>query len=431
MQSPDAAPQIRGYLVDDISVELEASGFQCRIVENEKNESAPFLIAERRESPDHPTVLLYGHGDVVRGFAEQWRAGLDPWRLTVEGDRWYGRGAADNKGQHSINLAALKAVLDVREGRLGCNVKWIFETGEEIGSPGLKEVCQKEKRALAADLLVASDGPRLSAAQPTIFLGSRGIAYFELSVSLRKEGLHSGNWGGIKKNAATILVNALASIVDGRGRIKVEGLKPADIPADVAEALRRIEIDERHLGEAPDADWGEESKTAAERLLGWNALEILAISSGDVARPINAIPPTAVANCQLRFIVGTPWQDLGSSLRRHLDENGFGCVEVNVRRCTPATRGSPNAPWVKWAERSIRDTTGKDVVVMPNLGGTLPNDIFVDVLDLPTIWVPHSYPLCRQHAADEHLLASVAAEGLEIMAGLFWDLGEPRNPSVN
>jgi hypothetical protein len=86
---------------------------------------------------------------------------------------------------------------------------------------------------------------------------------------------------------------------------------------------------------------------------------------------------------------------------------------------------SPEHPWVRWAAASIERTTGKKPAILPTLGGTLPNDAFAELLGLPTLWVPHSYPGCSQHAANEHLLASVAREGLEMMAGLFWDLGDP------
>lgn len=99
-------------------------------------------------------------------------------------------------------------------------------------------------------------------------------------------------------------------------------------------------------------------------------------------------------------------------------------VDVEVERGVMATRLDPEDPWVLWALASMRETTGKPPVLLPNLGGTLPNDVFADVLGLPTLWVPHSYPACSQHAPDEHLLGSVAREALQIMAGLFWDLGD-------
>ncbi|KAG1386884.1 hypothetical protein G6F59_016648 [Rhizopus arrhizus] len=95
---------------------------------------------------------MYGHGDVVRGTAAKWEGGRDPWRLQVEGDRWYGRGTADNKGQHSINLEALRQVIAARDGKLGCNTTWRIETGEEAGSPGLAAFCEAQREALAADV---------------------------------------------------------------------------------------------------------------------------------------------------------------------------------------------------------------------------------------------------------------------------------------
>jgi hypothetical protein len=89
-----------------------------------------------------------------------------------------------------------------------------------------------------------------------------------------------------------------------------------------------------------------------------------------------------------------------------------------------ASRTDFDSPWINWTAQSIRQTTGKAPAILPNFGGSLPNDVFSDTLGLPTIWVPHSYPGCSQHAPDEHILLSVTEEALGIMAGLFWDLGE-------
>ena len=98
-------------------------------------------------------------------------------------------------------------------GRLGFNAKVLIETSEEIGSPGLREICESHQDELAADLLLASDGPRLRADQPTIFLGSRGALNFDLVVDLREAGQHSGNWGGLLANPAVLLAHAIATIV--------------------------------------------------------------------------------------------------------------------------------------------------------------------------------------------------------------------------
>jgi hypothetical protein len=113
-------------------------------------------------------------------------------------------------------------------------------------------------------------------------------------------------------------------------------------------------------------------------------------------------------------------------VRRHLDRHGFSFVDVAPAKdeVFPATRLDPDDPWVAFAMRSIEQTTGKKPALLPNLGGSLPNDAFSEILGLPTIWVPHSYPGCSQHAPNEHLPVAIAREGLAMMAGLYWDLGE-------
>jgi acetylornithine deacetylase/succinyl-diaminopimelate desuccinylase-like protein len=156
----------------------------------------------------------------------------------------------------------------------------------------------------------------------------------------------------------------------------------------------------------------------------WNTLEVLAMSAGNIDHPANAIPGHARAILQLRFVVGTKHDQVVDAVRAHLHSSGFPMVEVSATQSFGASRTDFDSPWIKWAADSIRQTTGKAPAVLPNFGGSLPNDVFSETLGLPTIWVPHSYPGCSQHAPDEHILLSVTEEALGIMAGLFWDLGE-------
>ena len=270
-------------------------GATARILDNPDDRGGPLLIARRPEAAGLPTVLTYGHADVVLAEEHRWRAGLDPWRVTVEQDRWYGRGTADNKGQHTINLAALEQVLRARGGRLGFNLVILIETSEESGSPGLREFCARHAADLAADVLIASDGPRVSAARPTVFLGSRGSAVFTLRVSLRERAYHSGNWGGVLRNPATVLASAVACLVDSRGRILVPGLRPPPIPPAVRAALRTIGVGGGPGDPDIDDDWGEPGLTPAERLTGWNTLEVLSLAAGNPDIPVNAIPGSAHA----------------------------------------------------------------------------------------------------------------------------------------
>ena len=427
-QIRESAPELMRYLADEIGPCVADLGFAWEVWPNPVAGAPPMLFAQRIEDAALPTVLMYGHGDVVAGYDSQWSAGRSPWNVDVAGKRWYGRGTADNKGQHTINLAALGCLLEAR-GRLGFNAKVLIEMGEEVGSPGLRKVCEARARELEADVLIASDGPRLRSDRPTIFLGSRGALNFDLAVSLRDGAHHSGNWGGLLANPGTILAHAIASLVDARGRILVPALRPAAIPESVRRALATIEPGEPD-GPAIDPNWGEPGLTPAERVFGWNALEVLAFRTGNPERPVNAIPPRATAHLQMRFVAGCDWRTFIPAIRAHLHANGFTEVDVRASDSEPmaATRLDPDHPWVRWASASIAATTGAQPAVLPNLGGSLPNDCFADVLGLPTIWVPHSYPACSQHAPDEHLLADVAREGLQIMTGLFWDLGARGSP---
>ncbi|MDF1587466.1 M20 family metallopeptidase [Marinimicrococcus flavescens] len=423
-QNPERAAELRRYLEEDMLPAMAALGAEARVFDNPDPAGGPFLVARRIEDPTLPTVLTYGHGDTVRGMEGRWAEGRDPWTLQRDGERLYGRGTADNKGQHTINLAALEAVLATR-GRLGFNLTVLIETSEETGSPGLRIFCEQQRELLAADLLVASDGPRLEIGLPTIYCGNRGGMPLRLKVSCREGAHHSGNWGGLLTNPAVVLAHALASITDARGRILIPEWRPTSLTPAVREALKDLPVGGPGAPEI-DPEWGEPGLTPAEQLFGWNTLEILTLHAGTPEAPQNAIPGTAEAVCQLRFVVGTDIDDIAPALRRHLDAKGFSMVEIVQARANVfgASRTEPDHPDIRLACASVEETTAKKPGLLPNTGGSLPGDIFAEVLDLPMVWVPHSYGGCSQHAPDEHMLVPVVREGLAIMAGLFWDLGE-------
>jgi len=284
-ESQNAAqlPILHKYLAHAIQPRLEAIGFICSLHDNPVADGGPFLLGHRIEDPALPTVLTYGHGDVVLGQPEQWREGLDPFHLSEEGDILYGRGSADNKVQHLINITALETILALR-GRLGFNVKIVMEMSEEIGSPGLAQMMEMHSDALAADVLIASDGPRLAADTPTMFMGSRGGIGFDLVVDLRKGAHHSGNWGGLLADPAMILAHALASITDARGQLLIPEWRPNSLTHDIRAALAGLPVGSA-AGDGPqiDTDWGEKTLTPAERAYGWNSFAVLAMKSGTPA----------------------------------------------------------------------------------------------------------------------------------------------------
>src|ERR1700682_5829238 len=285
-QVEERAPVLHAYLADEIAPSLARLGFESEVIDNPVR-GGPMLIAERREEGAATTVFGYGHGDVIRGLEPQWRDGLSPWELKPVGERLYGRGTADNKGQHSINMAALDCVLQTR-GRLGFNTVVLIETGEEIGSPGLREVCREYKDRLKADVLIASDGPRLAPERPTIFLGARGAMNFNLSVELREGGHHSGNWGGLLANPGIILAHALATITTPKGAIQVREWVPSHLPNSVRMALADCAVEGGDGAPEIDPDWGEPGLSPSGKVVGWCSLEGFAFPRGDRDHPRTA-----------------------------------------------------------------------------------------------------------------------------------------------
>lgn len=425
-QKPDSAAELHRYLDENLIPAFSAIGFQCTKFDNPIEGGGPILLASRIEDAELETVLGYGHGDVIIGQDDKWSKGCGPWKIKREGDRIYGRGTADNKAQHTINIAALRAVIEER-GCLGFNAKFLIEMGEEAGSRGLRELLEQNSALFSADVFIASDGPRMSPDIPTITLGSRGAMNFDLHVTLRDGAHHSGNWGGLIADPAIILSHALASITSSSGQIRIAGWLPPPTPPSVEHVLEGLVIEAGPGAPEIDPQWGEPGLTPAAKVYGWNSFAVLAMTSGDPSNPVNAIAPAARAHCQLRFFSGTNQNTIVSALREHLDSHGFTQVEIVVDEDAvsfAASRTDPDHPWVEKVASSIEKTINARPAIIPSMGGSICNDLFTDLLGLPAIWIPHSYAACSQHAPDEHILLPVTQSALSVMTGVYWDIGD-------
>lgn len=429
----DSLPELRAYLDEALIPAFAAMGFETVVLDNPVAGQAPALVARRHEGDDLPTVLGYGHGDVIVGQDDRWTKGDGPWSVARDGDRLYGRGTADNKAQHTINMAALAAVIDANGGRLGFNATYLVEMGEEAGSAGLDELVAHHADLLAADVLIASDGPRVRPDRPTISLGCRGAINFDLVVDLRDGAHHSGNWGGLIADPGLVLANALASIVGPTGELLVPDLLAEPVSDVVRGCLADVEVDGGTDGPALDEWWGQPGLPPAQRVFAANTFNVLAFVTGTPDKVVNAIPPSAVAHCQLRMVTGTDPDDVVPALRRHLDAHGFGTVRVDPppsgnAGAFPARRTEPDHPWATFVRASVAATSDVAPAVLPSIGGSVPNHVFTDILGLPTIWIPHSYASCSQHAPDEHVLVSTCRSAARIMAGLYADIAATGGP---
>jgi len=414
---------LTNYYTDGLSDILTELGLQTEIIDNPIKGGPPFLIGKRIESSELKTILLYGHGDTVPLQEGQWFEEIIPNELKVIGDKIYGRGVADNKGQHLINLLALLSVLKIRK-KLGFNLKIVFEMGEEIGSPGLFDLCEKYKDYFKSDVLIASDGPRVAVDVPTVFLGSRGAINFELEAKYREGAHHSGNWGGVLRDPGVRLSHALSMITDKYGKILIENWKPTSLSVEVRDRLHSLPTTISETVEI-DENWGEPGLSSNEKLFGWNSFSVLALRSGNIDLPVNAIQPSAKALCQLRFVVGTDTNKVISSLRDHLDQNGFNDIKIITENAInfEASRTNLNNIWLKKVEHILEKFHRGKIHVIPNLAGSLPNNCFTDILGIPTIWIPHSYKECSQHAPNEHVPIELLQNSLLLMTDLYWNLG--------
>lgn len=414
------------YCAEGFGPLLQQTDFETRLYDNPRPEFGPFLVGTRIEDPSLPTILIYGHGDVVRAMPERWRPGLDPWRVTIEGDRIYGRGTVDNKGQHLIALEALAAVIAER-GRLGFNAKFLVEMGEETGSPGLLPFIRQHRDRLAADAFIALDGPRQGLSIPDITLGTRGGVALDLLIDLREGSHHSGHWGGLLADPGFLMAHALASIVSQDGRILVPGWTPATIPNSVRDACARVVVEDLPGTPIPEPWWGEPGLTRPERIYIWTSVIVLASITGQPEAPVNAVSGTARARIQIRHTVDVPAETIAPSLRAHLDAHGLHMVQiipVTERDDFLASRTDPDNPWVQRVIHSLARTAGRPPNVIPTNSASGPSEFFKAELQIPVMWIPHSYGGCGQHGPDEHGLGTLFRDGLGLMAGVFWDLGE-------
>ena len=219
---------------------LAAGADEARVMPSEGN---PLVYAEKRVDPSRPTVLVYAHYDVMPPEPlDLWRT--PPFELTVADGRVWGRGTDDDKGQALIQVKAFEYL--VREGLLRHNVKFIFEGEEEIGSPSLNGFLRTHRDLLRADVILVSDTSMLGADLPSLTVGLRGLAYWEIKVTGPNRDLHSGHFGGAVANPLNVLCRMLARVVDADGRIAVPGFYDdvEDISPEERAMIAAIPFDE-------------------------------------------------------------------------------------------------------------------------------------------------------------------------------------------
>lgn len=335
----------------------------------------PVVFAEKMVDPAAKTVLVYGHYDVMPvDPREEWRT--EPFEPTIKDGRIWGRGADDDKGQLFMHAKAFEAMCATDS--LPCNVKFMLEGEEEIGSPSLYKFCADNRDMLAADIILVSDTSMISMDTPSITCGLRGLTYMEVEVTGPNKDLHSGLFGGAVANPANVLTRLVASLVDDKGRVTIDGfyddvreLTPAErkafneAPFDLDEYKRSLDVDDVE---------GEDGYTTIERTGVRPSLDVNGIWGGYIEEGTKTvIPSKASAKISMRLVPNQDFEKIAELFERHFRAIAPASVKVDVRFLHG---GAPyvaptDMPAYKAAEQAIADTFGKKPLPFYS-GGSIP-----------------------------------------------------------
>jgi acetylornithine deacetylase/succinyl-diaminopimelate desuccinylase-like protein len=389
----------------------------------------PLVYAERpHPEPGRPTVLVYGHYDVQPvDPLELWDS--PPFDPQVREGRLYARGAADDKGQLHMHLAAVRALLQTGD-ELPVGIRFLIEGEEETGSGNLEEFLRANPEMLAADVAVISDTSFFAAGVPSIAYGLRGMAYMQLDVQGPASDLHSGSFGGAVMNPAEAVVRVLGALKDDRGRIVVPGFydRVRPLTEREREEFRRLPFDEEEyaLSLGVSELWGEEGYTTLERVWARPTLEVNGVWGGFTGEGSKTVlPAEAHAKISCRLVPDQDPEETAELVERYVRELCPPGVRVSVRRMHG---GKPalvplDHPAMRAASRAVERGFGTPPVFIRE-GGSIPVVAsFAELLGIPTVLMGVGLPDENAHAPNEWLLLDNYYNGIRSAVALYEELG--------
>ena len=389
----------------------------------------PLVYADWLHAPGAPTVLIYGHYDVQPADPlELWDS--PPFDPTVRDDFLYARGSSDDKGQLYVHVKAVEAILNCN-GRLPVNVKFIVEGEEESGGESLAAFIPTNKAKLAADVALVSDTAMVSADQPAIVYGLRGLCYAYIDITGPSWDLHSGSFGGGINNPLNVLCHIIAKLKDEDGRILIPGFYDAVRPLSEheRELLAKFPLDEAAwLAEsgAPQP-WGEPNYTLVERLGARPTLDVHGIIGGYTGAGAKTVLPAKVhAKISMRLVPDQDYAEIGRLLKAYVAELAPPSVRVQV---TLEHGGSPSItdlklPAMKAAAKAYAAAFGREPVFMRE-GGSIPViSAFQTHLGLETVLMGFGLPSDQIHAPNERFYLPNFYRGIETSIHFLQHLAE-------
>lgn len=388
-----------------VSEMLQEQGFHAEVMPSNGN---PVVYGEG-SGRQPQTLLFYLHYDVQPPEPlELWDS--DPWTLTERDGKLYGRGVSDDKGHIICRLAALAAVREAMDGELPCNVKFIIEGEEEVGSPNMPAFVEAHQEKLAADACIWEFGGVDYDGRPEQALGMRGICYVELSVQTANQDAHSGLAGSIFPNAAWRLVWALNTLKDEDERILIPGFYDNVQPPSKRdlELLARLPDQSEQLRKMYGLSGFLRGMTGG---LAWKktavfepTCTICGLTSGYQGPGSKTVlPAKASAKVDFRLVPEQSPEEIVEKLRAHLDAQGFSDVEVHFLGGGRPAKVDPDDPFVQIANETAVSVYGMEPNIYPIIGGSGPNYPFIHVLGLPLVAAGIGYPGSQVHAPNENM----------------------------
>lgn len=386
----------------------------------------PMVLGRRIEDPALPTVMLYGHYDVQPADPlELWES--PPFEPTVRNGRLYARGVGDNKGQHTAHLFAMEALL-AAHGKLPCNVIFLLEGEEEIGSPHIAQFIADHKDQLHANLVIISDGPVDHSGQSTIEFGVRGVVSFELRARGANQDLHSGNWGGVVPNPLWTLVHLLATMKNPQGEITIDGLyehvEPAtplerqaldSLPVDVAGVMAELDLARLDMPQ---------ERPFFDRLSLWPTFTLNGLHGGYSGPGSKTVLPCqAVAKCDIRLVGSQTVNEIMDKVAAHVQRHAPEVEFVPLGGMDPS-KTPIDSPFTAPIRQAIVAAQGQEPLLMPAMGGSLPNYVFTQTLGLHTFVIPYANADESNHAPNENMEVWRIKQGIKTTASLLLHLAE-------
>lgn len=386
-------------------------------------EGNPVVYGEKFVSADVPTVLVYSHYDVMPAEPlELWKS--DPFDPVIRDGRIWARGADDDKGQAMMQVKGFETA--IAEGLLRCNVKFLFEGEEEIGSTSLEAFCEAHKELLKADIILVSDTSMVSKEVPSLTTGLRGLAYWEIEVTGPNRDLHSGHFGGAVANPINVLCKLMADITDADGRITIPGFY--DDVEEVSETERQmiaqVPFDEAKYKAAigVDALFGEKGYSTLERNSCRPSFDICGIWGGYTGEGSKTVLPSkAYAKVSTRLVPHQDHAKISALFEDYLRKVAPAYVKVKV---TPSHGGQGyvcpiDLPAYQAAEEAMSIAFGKRPLAVRR-GGSIPIiATFEQVLGIKTILMGFGLEQNAIHSPNESCELDYFFKGIESVAEFY------------